>query len=88
MPPEALLDAASLERRDLRGTVVVTGAGPGGLAAAVALHKAGLPVLLLERQAALPAGGSALGIWTNGWRALDALGAGDALRRQHPALQQ
>ncbi len=88
MPPQALLDAAFLEQRDLRGTVVVTGGGPGGVAAAVALHRAGLPVLLLEREGGLPAGGSALGIWTNGWRALDALGAGDALRRQHPALQE
>lgn len=88
MPPEALVDAGSLAQRDLRGTVVVTGAGPGGLAAAAALHRAGLPVLLLEREAGLPTAGSALGIWTNGWRALDALGAGEPLRRQHPALQE
>ena len=65
---------------------MVTGAGPAGLAAAAALHRAGLPVLLLEREAALSSAGSALGLWTNAWRALEALGAADALRQQHPAL--
>lgn len=85
-PPAVLLDAATLANRDLRGTVAVTGAGPAGLAAAAALGKAGLPVVLLEQGEQLPAGGSALGLWTNAWRALEALGAADQLRSQHPVL--
>lgn len=80
------IDLSSITPGDLRGTVVVTGAGPAGLAAAAALHRAGLPVLLLEREAALSSAGSALGLWTNAWGALEALGAADALRQQHPAL--
>ncbi|KAL4433828.1 hypothetical protein ABPG75_000269 [Micractinium tetrahymenae] len=84
--PEALTDAASLASRDLRGTVAVAGAGPAGLAAAAALHQAGLPVVLLEAGQQLPAGGSALGLWTNAWRALDALGAAEPLRRRHPTV--
>jgi 2-polyprenyl-6-methoxyphenol hydroxylase-like FAD-dependent oxidoreductase len=82
------VDVASLAQRDLRGTVAVVGAGPAGLAAAAALHQAGLPVVVLERGPSLSPGGSALGLWTNAWRALDALGAGDALRRQHPQVHE
>lgn len=88
IPDAALVDAASLNQRDLRGTVVVTGAGPAGLAAAVALHNAGLPVVLLERAPGLSTTGSALGLWTNAWRALDALGAAAPLRAQHPHLEE
>lgn len=88
VPAAAAVDAASLDQRELSGTVVVTGAGPAGLAAAVALHMAGMRVLVLERDAALSTAGSALGLWTNAWRALDALGAADALRRQHPQLHE
>ena len=87
-PPAALIDPSDLSARDLRGTVVVTGAGPAGLAAAAALHQAGLAVLLLERAPVLVAGCSALGLWTNAWRALEALGAADPLRVQHPELQE
>lgn len=79
----ASLNVASLDSADLSGTVVVTGAGPAGLAAAAALYKVGLPVLVLERGSELSSGGSALGLWTNAWRALDALGAADPLREQH-----
>jgi 2-polyprenyl-6-methoxyphenol hydroxylase-like FAD-dependent oxidoreductase len=82
------VDVSNLVDRDLQGTVVVTGGGPAGLATAAALHQAGIPVLVLEREAALSTGGSALGLWTNAWRALDALGVGDVLRQQHPNVQE
>jgi hypothetical protein len=82
------IDIANVDEHDLRGTIVVTGAGPAGLAAAAALHRAGLPVLVLERRSELAPGGSALGLWTNAWRALDALSAGDALRAQHPQVEE
>lgn len=88
VPPAVFTDAASLASRDLRGTVAIAGAGPAGLAAAAALHRAGLPVMVLEAAEQLPAGGSALGLWTNAWRALDALGAAEPLRRQHPTVQE
>ncbi|KAL4852987.1 Monooxygenase 2 [Chlorella vulgaris] len=81
------VDVSSLVDRNLQDTVVVTGGGPAGLATAAALHQAGIPVLVLEREAALSTGGSALGLWTNAWRALDALGVGDVLRQQHPNVQ-
>jgi 2-polyprenyl-6-methoxyphenol hydroxylase-like FAD-dependent oxidoreductase len=79
--------AAALDAADLRGAVVVAGGGPAGLAAAVALQRVGVPVRVLEREAAPGAGGSALGIWTNGWRALETLGAADALRALHPRCE-
>lgn len=87
-PPALFTDAASLASRDLRGTVAVAGAGPAGLAAATALHRAGLPVVVLEAAAQLPTGGSALGLWTNAWRALDALGAAEPLRQRHPTVHE
>ncbi|MBP2325578.1 2-polyprenyl-6-methoxyphenol hydroxylase-like FAD-dependent oxidoreductase [Kibdelosporangium banguiense] len=62
-------------------TTVVVGGGIGGLACAVALSRAGQPVSVLERQDAVADAGTALGMWPNAMRALDALGLGDEVRQ-------
>lgn len=53
---------------------VVVGAGLGGLAAAVALRRAGWEVRVLERAAPDRAAGTGLSLWPNGLRALSELG--------------
>jgi len=60
--------------------VVVIGAGIGGLAAAAGLCSAGWDVTACERAASLEPVGAGLALAPNGLRALDAIGAGDALR--------
>ncbi|RZS03190.1 hypothetical protein BHM03_00033339 [Ensete ventricosum] len=47
----------------------------------------GLRCLVLESSDTLRAAGFALSTWTNAWRALDALGVGDTLRKQHVRLE-
>ncbi|WP_229074349.1 FAD-dependent monooxygenase [Actinoplanes sp. DH11] len=64
---------------------VIIGGGIGGLAAAIALRRADWRVTVRERDAALPATGTALGMWPAALRALDALGVGDEIRRAAPA---
>ena len=59
---------------------MVIGAGIGGLAAAAGLHAAGWDVTACERARSLEPVGVALALAPNGLRALDAIGAGDALR--------
>ncbi|MFI8321340.1 FAD-dependent monooxygenase [Streptomyces sp. NPDC085529] len=59
---------------------VVLGAGIGGLTAAVALHRRGWTVTVLERAADLAPVGAGIGLAPNALRALDTIGLGDRVR--------
>jgi len=71
---------------------VVVGAGIGGLAAAAGLHAAGWEVTVCERAARIEPAGSGLALAPNGLRALDTIGAGDAVRAlavpQEPGIRR
>lgn len=68
--------------------VVIVGAGIAGLATAVALKRAGIEALVLERSEGLRATGAALGIHPNAWSALDALGISQKLASHYaPTLK-
>ncbi|KAL6902372.1 hypothetical protein ACP4OV_005248 [Aristida adscensionis] len=67
--------------------IVVVGAGLAGLATALGLHRKGVRSLVLESSPALRASGFALTAWKNAFRALDALGIGDKIRKQHLQAQ-
>jgi salicylate hydroxylase len=64
--------------------VIIAGGGTGGLAAAIALRKAGLEPLVLEQAHAFTAIGAGLGLYANAMKALTHLGA-DAYWRQTAA---
>jgi 2-polyprenyl-6-methoxyphenol hydroxylase-like FAD-dependent oxidoreductase len=64
---------------------VIAGGGVGGLSAALALHRQGFEVQVLERADGPAAGGAALSLWPNALRALDVLGVGASVR-EHAAL--
>lgn len=53
---------------------IVIGAGPGGLAAAIGLRRAGIDVVVCEKSPELKSAGSGLTLWPNASRALDAIG--------------
>ncbi|RSS56536.1 FAD-dependent monooxygenase [Streptomyces sp. WAC01280] len=59
---------------------VVIGAGIGGLTAAVALHRNGWQVTVLERATDLAPVGAGIGLAPNSQRALDVIGLGDRVR--------
>ncbi|MFB6720549.1 FAD-dependent monooxygenase [Kribbella sp. NPDC056345] len=59
---------------------VIVGAGIGGLAAAIALHRHGWNIKVLERAPALREVGAGISLWPNATRALDLLGVGDQVR--------
>ncbi|MFI8879177.1 FAD-dependent monooxygenase [Streptomyces sp. NPDC055243] len=59
---------------------VVIGGGIGGLTSAIALHRSGWRVTVLERAATLEPVGSGIGLAPNSQRALDVLGLGDRVR--------
>ncbi|XP_038989532.1 monooxygenase 1-like isoform X1 [Phoenix dactylifera] len=62
--------------------IVIVGGGICGLATALALHRKGINSLVLEKSDTLRAAGAAIGVYINGWRALDQLGLGTELRRK------
>ncbi len=59
--------------------VLVVGGGIGGLATAIALRRAGLDPLVLERHASPAEVGAGLSLWPNAVHPLRALGLGDQL---------
>ncbi|CAI9117036.1 OLC1v1018347C1 [Oldenlandia corymbosa var. corymbosa] len=67
--------------------IVIVGAGIAGLSASLGLHRLGLRSLVLESSESLRITGFALTIWSNAWRALDALNVGDALRQRSLLLR-
>nr|XP_009628629.1 monooxygenase 3-like [Nicotiana tomentosiformis] len=69
------------EQMEINEDIVIVGAGIAGLATSLALHRLGLRSLVLESSDSLRTTGFALALWTNAWRALDALGVGDTLRQ-------
>ncbi|OIT38719.1 PREDICTED: uncharacterized protein LOC109239045 [Nicotiana attenuata] len=70
------------EQMEINEDIVIVGAGIAGLATSLALHRLGLRSLVLESSDSLRTSGFALALWTNAWRALDALGVGDSLRQR------
>ncbi|GMH02939.1 hypothetical protein Nepgr_004778 [Nepenthes gracilis] len=78
--------AKCTRRMESKEDIVIVGAGIAGLATALGLHRLGLRSLVIESSPCLRATGAAFTTWTNAWRALDALGIGDSLRRQHLRL--
>ena len=60
--------------------VLVAGGGIGGLAAALALARAGYPVRVLEQSAAIGEIGAGIQLGPNAFSALDALGVGERAR--------
>ncbi|CAI5476077.1 unnamed protein product [Closterium sp. Yama58-4] len=76
-------DSAARESVD----VLIAGAGVAGLATALALHRVGIDVAVVERAPALGQSGTALSLWGNALRALDALGVAALLRTDYVRLQ-
>ncbi|NSC20759.1 FAD-dependent oxidoreductase [Streptomyces albus subsp. chlorinus] len=62
-------------------SAVVVGGGIGGLAVALGLRRIGWEVTVIERAEVLADAGAAISLHANGLRALDVLGAGDAVRK-------
>ena len=59
---------------------LVIGAGPAGIAAAAALSRIGLKVVVAEREAGAATEGAGIQLTPNGMAALDGIGLGDAVR--------
>eukprot|EP01025_Chloroclados_australasicus_P049797 TRINITY_DN5693_c0_g3_i1.p2 TRINITY_DN5693_c0_g3~~TRINITY_DN5693_c0_g3_i1.p2 ORF type:complete len:446 (-),score=48.02 TRINITY_DN5693_c0_g3_i1:281-1618(-) len=71
--------------KNLEDKFVIVGAGISGLASAVALKNSNIPICVLESSKELPKGGTAIGLWTNAFRALEELKLADEIRAKFPA---
>ena len=60
--------------RSSRGRIAVIGAGPGGMAAALAAHRVGYEVALYERYPEIKAAGNILNLWPSPQKVLRILG--------------
>ncbi|KAG2651624.1 monooxygenase 1-like [Panicum virgatum] len=60
--------------------IVIVGGGICGLATALALHRKGIPSLVLEKSETLRAAGGSIGVHSNGWCVLEQLGIAPELR--------
>ncbi|CAN6244727.1 unnamed protein product [Urochloa humidicola] len=60
--------------------IVIVGGGICGLATALALHRKGIPSLVLEKSQTLRTDGGSIGVHVNGWRVLEQLGIAPDLR--------
>jgi 2-polyprenyl-6-methoxyphenol hydroxylase-like FAD-dependent oxidoreductase len=59
---------------------IIVGSGIGGLSATLALRRVGIEVTLYERAPELTEVGAGISLWANALRALDHIGAGQAVR--------
>jgi FAD-dependent urate hydroxylase len=73
--------------QDPRTRALVIGAGPGGLATAIALQRVGIDVAVFERISELREAGAGLGVQGNAIRALQRLGVADHLLKICPVLE-
>ncbi len=64
---------------------LITGAGIGGLTAAIALRRAGIEVEVYERASRLAEVGAGISLWANAIACLSALGLGDEILRSSVA---
>lgn len=71
---EMLKQSGSSPRTSFGKSAIIAGAGPGGLAAAIALRQAGFTVTLCDHDRALRPAGSGLTLWPNALRALHCIG--------------
>jgi 2-polyprenyl-6-methoxyphenol hydroxylase-like FAD-dependent oxidoreductase len=67
---------------------IVIGSGIGGLSCAIGLRRVGIEVTLYERAPELREVGAGIMLWANALRALDALGAWDAVRAVSMAVER
>ncbi|KAL9415500.1 hypothetical protein AB3S75_043735 [Citrus x aurantiifolia] len=67
--------------------IVIVGAGIAGLTTSLGLYRLGIRSMVLESSESLRVTGFAFTVWTNAWKALDAVGIGNSLRQQHQQLR-